>query len=62
MGGQEILTGEILTVDQVIAIVDAVTSEELQKLAEDLLIGEKLRLAVVGPISPDEPLEELLKL
>jgi predicted Zn-dependent peptidase len=62
MGGQEILTGEILTVDQVISIVDAITSEELQKLAEELLIGEKLRLAVVGPISADEPLEQLLKI
>jgi predicted Zn-dependent peptidase len=62
MGGQEILNGEILTVDEVIAIVEAITAEELQKLAGDLLVGEKLRLAVVGPISPEEPLEELLKL
>ena len=62
MGGQEILTGEILTVDEVIAIVDAITSEELRKLAEELLVVEQLRLAVVGPISPDEPLEDLLKL
>ncbi len=62
MGGQEILNGKILTVDKVIAIINAVTAEELQKLAGDLLIEKKLRLAVVGPISPDEPLEELLKL
>ncbi len=62
MGGQEILNGKILTVDEVIAIIDAVTAEELQKLAGELLVGEKLRLAVVGPISPDEPLEDLLKL
>jgi predicted Zn-dependent peptidase len=62
MGGQEILTGEILTVDEVMAIADAIMTDELKKLAEELLIGEKLRLAVVGPISPDEPLEELLKL
>ena len=62
MGGQEILTGEILTVDQVIAIIDAITTAELQKLAGQLLVGEKLRLAVVGPVSPDEPLEDLLKL
>jgi predicted Zn-dependent peptidase len=62
LGGQEILNGEILTVDQVIAIIDAITAEELQKLAGELLAGDKLRLAVVGPISPDEPLEELLRL
>jgi predicted Zn-dependent peptidase len=62
MGGQEILTGKIFTVDDVIAIVDAVTANDLRMLAEELLVGDKLRLAVVGPISPDEPLEELLKL
>jgi predicted Zn-dependent peptidase len=62
LGGQEVLTGKILTVDQVIAIIDAITAEELQRLASDLLDGEKLRLAVVGPISPDKPLEDLLEL
>lgn len=62
MGGQELLTGKILTVDEVIAIIDAITAEELRKLAGKLLVGEGLRLAVVGPISPDEPLEDLLKL
>ncbi len=62
MGGQEILTGEILTVDEVIANVEAITAEELQRLAGELLAGEKLRLAVVGPVKPDEPLEDLLKL
>jgi predicted Zn-dependent peptidase len=61
LGGQEILTGEILTVDQVIGIIQAITAGELQKLAGELLVGEKLHLAVVGPISPDEPLEDLLK-
>jgi predicted Zn-dependent peptidase len=62
MGGQEILTGRILTIDDVIAIVDAITAAELQQLAKELLVGEKLRLTAVGPISPDEPLEDLLKL
>jgi predicted Zn-dependent peptidase len=62
LGGQEILIGEILTVDEVVAIVEAITAGELKKLAEELLSGEKLRLAVVGPVPPDEPLEELLKL
>ncbi len=61
-GGQELLTGRILTVDEVISIVDSVTAEELQQLAKELLTGEKLRLAIVGPVSPEAPLEELLKL
>jgi predicted Zn-dependent peptidase len=62
MGGQEVLTGRILTVDEVVAAVEAVTAGEIQKLAGELLAGEKLRLAVVGPVKPDEPLEDLLKL
>ncbi len=62
MGGQEILTGHILSVDQVISIVDAITAEELKQLAQELLVASQLHLAVVGPIPNDEPLEELLKL
>ncbi len=62
VGGQEILTGNILTVDEVLSIIDAITAEDLQKLAEEILVSEGLRLAVVGPIDPAEPLEDLLKL
>jgi len=62
VGGQELLIGRILTVDEVVSLIDQVTTEELQKLARELLTGEKLRLAIVGPVSPEAPLEELLKL
>jgi predicted Zn-dependent peptidase len=62
MGGQEVLTGRILSVDQVTAIIDAITAEELGRLAKKLLVDSQLRLAVVGSVAEDEPLEELLKL
>jgi predicted Zn-dependent peptidase len=62
LGGQEILTGEILTVDEIIGIVEAITTAELRHVAEDLLVPGQMRLAVVGPISPEEPLEDLLKM
>jgi predicted Zn-dependent peptidase len=61
-GGQEILTGRILNVEQVVSIIDAITAEEIKQVANELLIGSQLRLAVVGPIAKDEPLDELLKL
>ncbi|MBI2831677.1 MAG: insulinase family protein [Chloroflexi bacterium] len=61
-GTQEILMGRILTVDQIISIVDSLTVEELQKVAEEVLLEDKLRLAVVGPVKEDAPLGELLKL
>ncbi len=62
LGGQEILTERILSPDQIIAIIDAITTEELRQLAQELIVGNKLRLAVVGPVTNEEPLEELLKL
>lgn len=62
LGGQEVLTGSILTIDQVISMVDAITADELVRLAQELLVGNQLRLAVVGPIDNDEPLAELLQL
>jgi len=62
MGGQEILTERILSVDEVVSLIDAINTEELQRIAQELLVGAQLRLAVVGPVQPDEPLEELLKL
>ncbi len=62
LGGQEILTGRILSVDQVISIIDAITADELKQLAQEVIIGNQLHLAVVGPIASDTPLEKLLKL
>jgi predicted Zn-dependent peptidase len=62
MGGQEILTGRIRTVDEVVRIIDAITVRELQELARELLVGDKVRLSVVGPVPEDEPLESLLKI
>ena len=62
MGGQEILTGRILSVDQVTSIIDAITADELKQLAQELLVGSRLRLAVVGPVTNHESLEALLKL
>jgi predicted Zn-dependent peptidase len=62
MGGQEILTQRILSVEQVVSIIDAITAEELRQLAQKLLVDSQLRLAAVGPVAEDEPLEELLKL
>jgi predicted Zn-dependent peptidase len=62
LGGQEVLTGRILSVDQVLSVIDAITAEEINRLAKELLIGNRLRLAVVGPVAQDESLGELLKL
>ena len=62
MGGQEILTKRILSINQIESIIDAITAEELKQIAQELIVASQLRLAVVGPVTGDEPLEELLKL
>ncbi len=62
MGGQEILTDRVLNIEQVESIIDAVTADELSRVAQELIVDSQLRLAVVGPITNDEPLQELLKL
>jgi predicted Zn-dependent peptidase len=49
MGGQEIVTGEPLELDEVMARLDATQSEDIQKLAQDLFREEALRLAIIGP-------------
>lgn len=62
IGGQEILAKRVLTVDQVTSIIDAITAHEIEELAQELLVEGQLRLAVVGPVAEDEPLDKLLKL
>ncbi|MFH1662792.1 MAG: pitrilysin family protein [Chloroflexota bacterium] len=62
LGGQEVLTGRILDVDQVVSIIDAITADEIKELARELFIEDQLRLAVVGPVAEDETLVDLLKL
>ena len=62
LGGQEILTERILNPDQLISIIEAITAEELAELAQKLITDTGLRLAVVGPVAKEEPLEKLLAL
>ncbi len=61
-GAQEVLTGRVLSVEQVVSKIDAITVEEMVQLARELLTGRQLRLAVVGPVTAEERLEELLVL
>jgi predicted Zn-dependent peptidase len=62
LGGQEMLTDSILTLDDVITIIDSVNVDLLQKVARDLISVENVRLAVVGPISDTKGLQKLLKI
>ncbi|MGA8849023.1 MAG: pitrilysin family protein [Dehalococcoidia bacterium] len=59
-GGQEILTQQILDIDDVISIVDAITMGELKEVAEEILTDSGLNLAVTGPIKEEESYREVL--
>ena len=61
MGAQELLNGSILTVDEVLSIVDGVTAADLKRVARDIFVSEQLSLAVVGPMSADTDLTGLLQ-
>lgn len=62
MGGQEIVTGEPLELDEVMERLDAVTAEDIQRLANDLFRTETMRLAVIGPRKGLAELERALEL
>jgi len=62
MGGQEVLTGRILTVDDVVSIIDAITIPDLGRVAQALFTTEKLNLAIVGPFPSAERFQCLLQL
>ena len=62
LGGQELLEGNILTVEEVLELIDAVTAEEVQRVAQDLLVQGRLNLAVVGSFPEEDRFRELLAL
>jgi predicted Zn-dependent peptidase len=60
LGGQELLRREILTVDEVLAIVDGVSADSLQRVASELWRPDAFRLAVVGPFRSETRFQKLL--
>ncbi len=61
LGGQEILLNRILSLDDIVSIIDSITAEQIQQIARELIIENKIRLAVVGPVSDPDPLRKMLR-
>ncbi len=57
---REVLEGQAPEPDEVIAGVEAVTAEDVQRVAHDLIADDALRLAVIGPFENAERFEQLL--
>ncbi len=60
MGKQALLHNDIETVDEILKKIDTVTSDDIQRLAKELLKEENLRLALIGPFENKEHFANLL--
>jgi predicted Zn-dependent peptidase len=60
LGGQELLTAKILEVSEIIARIDSIGPEDVQRVARETYAEQPLRLAAVGPFKREEPLLELI--
>ena len=56
----EVLEGRAREPDEVLAGFDGVTVEDVQRVAQDVIAGDRLRLAVIGPFDDAARFEELL--
>jgi predicted Zn-dependent peptidase len=57
---KEVLEGRAPDPEEVLAGISEVTAEDVQRVAQDLLADDKLRLAVIGPFDDAERFEKLL--
>ncbi len=61
LGGQELLKGEVRTVDEVLADIDAVEIDDLAKVAQRVIRPDKMALSMVGPFEDPEPFKEAMR-
>jgi predicted Zn-dependent peptidase len=60
IGAQELLLGEVMSVDDVVARIDAVTRDDLVRVGATLFRPEHAAVAAVGPFEDDAPFSGLL--
>ena len=59
---QELLRKEIETPDDVLARIEKVTAEDVQRVAKDIFVNQKLNLAIIGPFKNPDQFSSLLKI
>jgi predicted Zn-dependent peptidase len=57
---REVLEGEAIEPTEVLAGIDAVTADDVARVARDLISEDRLRLALIGPFDDAERFEKLL--
>jgi predicted Zn-dependent peptidase len=58
----EVLEGRIRDPEEVLDELDRVTVDDLQRVAKDVIRGDRLNLAVIGPFEEPDRFEQLLEL
>jgi predicted Zn-dependent peptidase len=59
---QELLENKILTLEEKFAKIEAVTVNDIQRVAKDIFRPEKLNLALIGPFKDKKKFQRLLKI
>ncbi len=62
LGIQELIRGEVQSVDEVIANISSVTQEDIKRAANRVIKSENLVLAIVGPFDDSDHFEAMLNL
>ena len=60
-GGQEVLKGEVKSLDSKIAEIRQVKVGDIQKLAKEIFVDKKLNLAIIGPFKDKAKFTKILK-
>ena len=58
---REVLEGKAVEPEEITAGLDAVTAEDVQRVAQDVIASEGMNLALIGPFEDAEPFEKLLE-
>jgi predicted Zn-dependent peptidase len=58
----EVLEGRVREPDEVLAGLDAVTAEDVQRVAQDIVREERLNLALIGPFDDADRFRDVLEL
>ncbi len=58
----EVLEGKLREPDEVLAALDAVTLDDIQRVAQDIIREERLNFAAIGPFDDPDRFEKLLAL
>jgi len=57
---REVLEGAAVEPDEVMAAIDAVTADDVQRVAQELIAEDRFKLALIGPFDDADRFQKLL--